>query len=144
MKKCALLLLAGLLCAGKVFGFVSGYQIPLTPGYNAIANQLNQGGNTLQEVLTNTPAGATLLKWNAFTGTFGPPQVFTNGVWRDISTLLPSTTTLAPGEGAFLYNPGGPAILTFNGSATVPQFPLNLDCGTLYLLSRPTDRAGNL
>lgn len=138
MKKCALLLLAGLLCAGKAFGFVSGYQIALTTGYNAIANQLSQGGNTLQEVLTNAPAGATLQKWNAGTGTFGPPQVFTNGVWVDTSTLLPSTNTLAPGEGAFLYNPGGPVTLTFNGSATVPQFPLNLNCGTLYLLSRPT------
>src|SRR5882724_9594278 len=142
MKKCALLLLTSLLCAGRVFGQTNVYQIPLVSGYNTIANQVNQGGNTLNEVLTNPPFGASLQKWNTGLGAFDPQQNFNGGVWSDTSTMLPSTVTLKPGEGAFLFNPGAPTTLTFTGTANVPQLPLDPGCGTFYMLSRPTNGLG--
>jgi hypothetical protein len=127
---------------GTYVQIVGSNTITLVNGYNAIANQFNQGSNTLAEVLTNPPYGAFLEKWNAGTASFDPQQIFTNGMWIDTSTMLPSTTTLNPGEGAFLFNPREQTLLTFTGTANIPQLPLDPGCGQFLFLSRQTNGLG--
>ena len=98
------------------------YTITLWPGTNVIANQLDNGGNTLAEVLPVVPDGAQLRKWDPIGQTYSAAATFHAGTGWD----TPSTT-LQPGEGAFLvvsvqYN------LTFNGirrcAATLPLCPV--------------------
>ncbi|MBU6402047.1 MAG: hypothetical protein KGS61_17150 [Verrucomicrobia bacterium] len=87
-----------------------GYvQLQVPTRFSLIANPLNQGDNTVTAVLTNgVVEGMTLFKLNPTNLTFSANQ-FQGGAWSD------PTMSLAPGEGAFLFNPGAPATLTFVG-----------------------------
>jgi len=86
-----------------------GYiNLDLKAGFSLIANQLNNGDNTLNTVLTGAPNGTTVYKYN--------------GTSYDISTFLFGTwspnLTLKPGEGAFI-NLAAAAKFTLVGE--VPQ-----------------------
>jgi hypothetical protein len=118
-------------------GVPTNHTIHLSPGDNLIANQLDRGGNTLDEVLPNVPNGSQLIKWN------GAFAVYT------YNSLLPGwspngTATLAPGEGAiFRFPPGDPSTtLTFACIPHLPALPLSLSCGHYYLVSRQTNGIG--
>ena len=70
-----------------------GYiNLDLKAGFSLIANQLNNGDNTLNTVLTGAANGTTVYKYN--------------GTGYDISTFLfgqwSPNLTLKPGEGAFI------------------------------------------
>jgi len=110
----ALLLGAAALAAGlmtssaqvysaNIVGYVN---VPLSTGFNLIANQLDADGtgtnNTVVSTLsTNVPAGSTLYKFA--NGGWTSTSFFVNrsgvGSWTD------PTFTLNPGEGGFLYVP---------------------------------------
>jgi hypothetical protein len=109
--------------------------------YELIANQLDHGSNTLNEVLPlpNTQDGTVLAKWNCSLQDFDPVMpMFTAG-----SGWSPNTT-LVPGEGAFIVLGGGPMTLTFTGTPHVPVLPASLPCGrgVKTLLSCQTSQVG--
>ena len=128
----------------------------LSPGFSLIANQLDHGSNTLDEILTNpvcSSCGVLLAiskydctNWRTVTFYDAIDTVGTPG-WYD-DTGNPSTMTLAPGEGAVIeYRPasGSNALfLTFTGTPHVPVLPAALACGTgaYNLLSRQTNDIG--
>lgn len=84
---------------------VGFYTLTLEPGFNLVANQLNNGGNDINTILPGTsslPDGASLLPWDTAGQTFGPADTFFAGLgWFDDNLEL-STTVLAAGSGAFL------------------------------------------
>ena len=114
------------------------YTVTAVPGLTAIANHLDNGGNTLQEVLPNVPPGSVVYKWDCTTWQAYVFDEF-DLVW------YPSDGTLAPGEGALFFNPSGAATtLTFTGTPHVPVLPAVLPCGCdrLNFLSRQTNGVG--
>src|ERR1035438_5488111 len=109
----------------------------------AIANQLDQGGNTLDEVLPDVPAGTILSKWDCATQDYGTPYTFNERTLK----WSPEGGTLVPGEGGVLFLNGAspdPYPLTFTGTPHTPVLPalLPCGCGAFSLLSRQTDDVG--
>lgn len=140
----ASLLLLGVmvgLCLSAQAG--TNYTIVIVNGYNAIANQLDNGSNTLNEVLPNVADSSLLYKWNPAQQGYGVAQEFFQGLgWIDTANGGPSTVTLAPGEGAILNNPLGTTNLTFTGEPhNFGQFP-NIACDGFYFLSRQSNAIG--
>lgn len=100
---------------------VGYYTLDLGPEFTMIANQLNNGDNVLDTILpAGVPDGTRILKWDNAAQMFAQPDTFFNGVgWLD-ALFAPSTTTLVPGEGAFIsLPPGTSASVTMVGE--VPQ-----------------------
>lgn len=104
---------------------VGFYNVGLQGGYSLIANQLNNGDNNLNVILPDVPVDSFMLKWDAANQTFGAVDTFYGQPdgWLD-DNFAPSSTTLGPGEGAFINLPAGSsATLTFVGE--VPQGSLS-------------------
>jgi hypothetical protein len=121
----------------------ASYPITLYPGAtNLIANQLDNGGNTLAEVLTNVPDGTTLWKYDPCAQVYGPVQTFYAGAGWFGEDANPSTATLAPGEGAFLVTPEQFALLLTGRRRCARQLPLPLVHG-LQVVSDQLPEAGN-
>ena len=117
------------------------YTVTLPAGsYAAIANQLDHGSNTLDEVLPNVPDGTSLLKWDCASQDWSSIQYqYASGFgW------FPAGGTLAPGDGALLYNPANTTNLTFTGTPHVPVLPPAWPCGygPKTMLSRQTNDVG--
>lgn len=110
---------------------LADYTIPIPSGPSLIANHLDNGGNTLDEVLPGVGDGTQIDKWNC-TG-------YTTYT-KDAAGWTPAGGTLAPGEGAFIINNGAPFNLTFTGVPHVPVLPppLPCGCGTNNLVSAQT------
>jgi len=112
------------------------YTLNLLPGLNLIANQLNNGGNTLDEIMPVVPDGTLVSKY-----------VNTNGIWLqsvfDASSgvWVPDNITLSPGEGAFLDSPSNYS-LTLTGRPQATVLPVVIPDGVAYLLSRQTNDVG--
>ena len=100
MNTKSLLLAAVVAAVGAVTGAaqvtsqnIVGYiRLSLNPGFNLVANQLNNGDNRVGTVL-NVPEGTDVFKW---TGTGYTLNSFVDGAW-DVPTQ-----TLTPGEGFFV------------------------------------------
>lgn len=110
---------------------VGYYNVALGGGYTMIANQLNNGDNNLNTILPGPlPDGSRILKWDGATQLFAKDQVYVadgppGEKWYDPETFELSTTTLSPGEGAFIdILPGNTANITLVGE--VPQGDLAL------------------
>lgn len=125
MRTKTLLLTAALVVAGAATSMaqsnvyslnVVGYiNIPLASGYNLIANQLDGSNNVVSTVFPTAPDGAIVSKWNPATQSFKPGDTYYAGSgWFDDS-FTPSVTTLNPGEGFFLNNPGSATTVTITG-----------------------------
>src|SRR5262249_52434029 len=72
--------------------------VPNDGSWVAIANQFDQGSNTLDEVLSSVPDGTTLWKWDCAVQDWSSTNYnYIAGVGWD-----PAGGTLAPGEGALL------------------------------------------
>ena len=115
------------------------YTITVPPGSSLIANHLDEGGNTLDEVFPPVPDGTQLLKWNC--STF---QTYTYD--EAIGSWIPGGGTLKPGEGAMIINSSGSSFnVTFIGTAHVPVCPIHLPCGCDHenLVSRQTASPGS-
>src|SRR5882672_5761913 len=130
MKIRLLSLQCAILVLGVVSGFAECYTINIIPNTtsNAIANHLDNGNNTLNEVLATLPNGSRLLKWNCGNFTTSTKSTF-GGNWSP-------NVTLSPGEGAFLQTSA--TSVTFCGTPHVPVLPAPLPCGCgkLNFLSR--------
>lgn len=118
-------------------GATSGcYTVVAPPGYSLIANQVNRGANTLNEILTNMPPGATVYQW-----------INAGQRWQVASydeafrAWVPANFTLNPGEGAFFFNPGPAFDLQFCGQRSVPILPVDLAPGW-NLVSRQIPEPG--
>ena len=113
-----------------------GYIVAINAGLNLIANQLDHGSNTLNEVLSDLPDGSVLYKYN-----------HANGTWSDayysagFGSWMPNSLKLNPGEGAFLQSPTSFS-LVFRGTPHVPVLPVAIPSGGSYLLSRQTNDVG--
>lgn len=83
---------------GPVKPVETNYALTLRPGFNLIANQLDQGSNTLAELFPNPAEGTTIYKFDNHTRQY-TINSFLGDVW------LNPGQTLAPGEGAFYLNP---------------------------------------
>ena len=130
MRTNKLLLAAAALAAGAVTASAQVYSanvvgyinITLKPGFNLIANQLTNGNNNVNIVLTNLPASldnATIAGFNSAVQNFDQAQTWYNGVgWVD-PDFNASSLTLTPGKGFFLNNPGAQVTVTLIGE--VPQ-----------------------
>jgi hypothetical protein len=110
------------------------YPISLHSGLNLIANQLDRGSNTLNEVFAKVPDGCVMSKYNNGSGTWSN-SYFSGGSW------MPGTLTLSPGEGAWFQSPTN-FTLTVTGTPHVPVLPVSISPGHLYLLSRQTNDIG--
>jgi len=76
------------------------YVMELAPGFNAVANHLDLGDNSLDEIFPLVPDGARLFKFDHTTQAFSPPAEFSVlAGWLEPDTFV---ATLSPGEGAFL------------------------------------------
>jgi hypothetical protein len=115
---------------------VTNYSINIHTGYNLIANQLDHGSNTLDEIMPNIPNGCVLSKYDNASGTWKTASFF--DVWTELSGPI----TLNPGEGAFLQSPTN-FTLIFTGTPHVPVLPVSIPGGATYLLSRQTNDIGN-
>src|SRR5258705_4313184 len=113
------------------------YTIPVAPRFNAIANHLNTGRNTLNEVLPNGPVGPRLYKWNPARQAFTQPAKYTALVgW---TTPEPLVATLGPGEGAFL-EVASQFNVTFRGQAQQPQVRTDVVAGYNFISCQTTQR----
>jgi len=120
--------------------------VPAGPGFSLIANQLNTTNNNISplldsQLLDGNHIGVEIFKYNPASG--GSFSVFavTAGGW---SSPAAQTTTLNPGEGAFIYNPFTTNFtLTFVG--TVMQGTLNVtNVQTFNLISSIVPQSGAL
>jgi len=82
--------------AGNVFGRVT---VVAPPGYSMVANPLSTGSNTVSEVFSGLPDDTLLYKYSPTAGFTA--NTFLAGTWT-----MPGET-MAPGEGAFFWNPTG-------------------------------------
>ncbi len=131
----ALALVCAVLTAGNGFAQSNlSYTINIQPGLNLIANQLNQGSNSISAIFTNLPVGSILSKYNNASNTWSQAR-WTIG-W------LEDGITLSPGEGAFLHSPTN-FTLAFIGTIHLPVLPITIPNGVAYLLSRQTNDIGN-
>lgn len=111
----------------------NGYSVGIVTGLNLIANQLDHGSNTLNEILPAMPDGSVLYKYDNASASWS--AAFYNA---GLGSWTPGNLTLAPGEGAFLQSPSN-FFITFTGTPHVPVLPItNLAAGNL-LLSRQTN-----
>src|ERR1035438_4620491 len=108
---------------------------------NLIANQLDHGSNTLDEVMPSVPGGSVLYKYNNPSGTWSQASFLDGYGWLTVPSGSGSMT-LSPGEGAFFQSPTN-FTLTFTGHPHVPVLPVPIPNGAIYLLSRQTNDIGN-
>lgn len=114
-------------CMAEVYsvnavGYVN-LQLPGNSFFSLIANPLNGVDNKLATIIPTAPEGAAVLKWDPAAQTFLDPDSFYAGFGGWVNTSYePSTTTLSPGEGAFIQMTEA-ATLTFVGE--VPQGQLS-------------------
>lgn len=107
---------AGLTAQVYSLNIVGYYNTTMKPGYNLVANQLKTGANTLADVL---PASAELTQVLKYSGGSYVTDISDGTAWLDATTGNPSTTTVAPGEGFFYFNPGTTdKTVTFVGEVT--------------------------
>jgi hypothetical protein len=104
------LAIAALVAAPHEGNCAVGYvNVPVTTGYNFIANPLDQPpDNNITNVIYGAPDGTQVYLWDVPTQVFQPPSTYSNGVW-DVSMSLP------PGLGFVVYVNTG-TTLTFVGN----------------------------
>jgi uncharacterized repeat protein (TIGR03803 family) len=129
----------------------TSYTITLQPGYNLIANQLdNPAGNTADVLFPNSSGqrdGDVIYIYNCTNATFTAYKFdsFSPTGFSDQNGNPVPAPTLAPGGGAFYDNLSGlPEVVTFTGTPPCPAPPAALPCpcGTRNLVSRTTDCLG--
>jgi hypothetical protein len=106
----------------QVNGATDTITLSVSPGYCLLANHLRIGNNTLDVVLPNVPVETQVLK---FANGNYLSDIFDGSHWLDSLTGNPSTTTVNPGEGFFLFNPIlEDVLLTFTGD--IPEGPVTI------------------
>ncbi|HXJ59690.1 MAG TPA: HYR domain-containing protein [Verrucomicrobiae bacterium] len=121
---------------------IESYVLNLPPGLSLIANQLDQGGNTLNEVMPVVPDGSKLYFYDPQTTSFGLSATYSSvtGSWAPDNLVLP------PGKGAFFENKSGaPFALTFTGTRRLfPNTFPELSVMGSHIVSFSTPQAGDV
>jgi hypothetical protein len=107
----------------NIVGYVNASVIP---GFNLLANPVVTGTNGIGQVLPSVSEGTLVYKYLP-NGSFNI-DIFASGAWYDFNTELPSTTTLSPGEGFFVYASGSSTI-TFVGEVKTGTNTVTLNTG---------------
>lgn len=102
------------------------YELNINSGYDVIANQLDRGDNTLEEILPAVPDGTYLHKFDNAVGIYLSAYYTTARGW-DVPNL-----TLHPGEAAFIRSPSFFNHI-FKGTARTPVLPLPPCAGFRFL-----------
>jgi hypothetical protein len=106
-------------------------------GLTLCANQLNAGGNTINEVIPTADVESQVL---TFVNNDYVADIFDGSAWLDANSGDPSTTVLPPGKGFFFSNPGATKALTFVGEVPQGNVSLTLPAG-IGLLGTTTPQA---
>jgi len=108
----------------------------LVPGFNLIANPLNNGNNQVATVLPTVPEGTTVYRFN---GTGYDTSDYFFGAWS-VPDLV-----LAPGDGFFIANPDAtPVSVTFVGEGLEGPNLANPISTGLSIKSSKIPQAGDL
>jgi len=108
----------------NVVGYIN---LPIQPGFNLVANQLKASpNNRLGSVLPSVAVETQVLKFvnNNYTA-----DVFDGSAWLDNSTGEPSTTSVSPGEGFFLYSPSAATVTLVGEVTTGNNLTVNMGAG---------------
>jgi hypothetical protein len=105
----------------------------IVAGLNLIANPLDRGGNTLNEIMPSVPSGSRLYKFVNASQTW-QISTYSGGAWS------PNFTFVSP-EGAFLQSPSA-FTLVLEGMLRTPVLPINVPAGQCWLLSQQLPAAG--
>jgi hypothetical protein len=126
---------------------VGFYTLNLVPGFNLIANQLNNGDNVLDTIIPATsplPDGSFLLPWDVPGQTFGAPSTFfaTIGWYEDDGAggIIPSTYQLNAGTGAFL-NVNAATDIVLVGEVPQGALTQDLTAGGFQIVSQLTPQS---
>jgi hypothetical protein len=114
----------------NVVGYIN---LAIQPGFNLVANQLKASpNNSLGSVMPLVATETQVLKFvnNNYTA-----DIFDGSGWLDNSTGEPSTTTVAPGEGFFLYSPGAATVTLVGEVTTGNNLPVNMGAGFTLISS---------
>ncbi len=76
MKSLLLRMSVALALEMVVWAQPESYVLELGPGFNAVANHLDLGDNSLDEIFPLVPDGALLIKFNHTTHSFSPPAEY--------------------------------------------------------------------
>lgn len=129
MRTKALLSVAAALAAGALTAQAQVYSVnivgyinqTLEPGNNLVSAPLLNGSNTLSEVYTNLADNSYLTKWDFANQKFFQADTYYAGFgWFD-NAFNPSTTTVKPGEGFFIYNPAASNVVVTLVGEVVPK-----------------------
>ena len=114
----------------------ASYSNSLSAGFNLIANQLDGTNNLLNTVLPFAHDNDQLFTWNEAAQDFNPPDTFVAaaGSWFD-GNFDPSSTTLAPGQGAF-YASVQANSFSVVGTQRTPSLPILQTRNVYRLVSR--------
>jgi hypothetical protein len=118
-------------------GSSQSYSVNLSSGLNLIANQLDNGSNTLNEIMPVVPDGSVLYKYNNASANWSVSVYY-----AAIDSWVPGNIKLKPGGGAFFQAPTN-FTLTFTGTPNVPVLPVTIPNSACYLLSRQTNDLGD-
>lgn len=119
-----------------------GYiNVAVPPGFSLIANQLNNGGNTVPTLMPTAPAGTTIYKFNG-TGYDIVSFDDLDNAWAPAAAA--NAMTLNPGEGAFIRNPTAAAFnVTFVGEVPTGSLSNPIPAG-FSIRSSQVPQAGRL
>ena len=135
MKKRSFNAVVSIVLLSTAISFADQYTIPINAGYNLIANPLDHGSNTLEEIFgylgTNGQDGLVLSKYNNGSGTWTVSTYNAgSGTWGNGNSI-----TLNPGEGAFLQSPTS-FLVRLSSSSRVLSASLPASWRRRMLLSR--------
>jgi hypothetical protein len=139
MKSLLLRMSVALALETVVWAQPESYVLELGPGFNAVANHLDLGDNSLDEIFPLVPDGALLIKFDRTTQTFSPPAEYSVlAGWLEPNTFV---ATLSPGEGAFLQVPSA-VLLPMFGAYHAPQARGDVGPGTNFVSCQTTQTCG--
>lgn len=107
----------------NVVGYVN---VTLANGFNLLGNPLVSSNNAIGQVLPSVPEGSIVYKLKA-DGSFNQ-DIYVGGAWYDSVSESPSTTTIAPGEGFFLFS-SAVSNITFVGEVKTGESSVPLNTG---------------
>jgi len=113
----------------------NSYTVSIQPGLNLIANQLDNGGDTLAEIMPSVPDGTVFSKYDNLNGVWAQAK-FSSNAWAPSGII-----ELHPGQGAWLRSPSA-FTLTFSGIPHSANVPPAIPSGQVWLLSRQTNDIG--
>ena len=117
----------------NVVGFIN---LDVPPGFSMIANQLDNGTNTVGSLFPNVPNSTQIFKFNGTS--FSQTEFITGLGW-----IPDGNTTIMPGEGVFIRNPQTTNMtLTIVGNVAVGTSTVQLVPGGFTVVSSAIPQSG--